>query len=229
MDGYDINDEPFEEIEVYDGEVPFKLLPEHDYSKQQDVDQGGQSMLTKSNFDPLWGVNVFIEETIHAPSSAWDEEVPASGEEAVIDFAESSSNINDTEVANVSNNQPVSSVHLAKIYRETKSNSNQSEPGKRKSVPGRGCVPVRGPGRPRVAPEVHLSKIHKKLSKQQRKTLNNNAASCRYRHKKIAGIRLAEAKERKGRKRNEYLKAKLEKLKIHNNKMCILLKIADNL
>lgn len=74
-------------------------------------------------------------------------------------------------------------------------------------------VPVRrGRGRPRKAPEDHLKKLSGKVSKKETKTLLNNAASIRYRHKKASEFESLKQLYAKEKLRNEYLQRKAKKL-----------------
>lgn len=79
-------------------------------------------------------------------------------------------------------------------------------------------------GRPRVAPEVHLNKLKGKVSKKEKKTLNNNAASCKYRHKKAEEQAKLNKKLRLESERNQSLQNKNTKLQQEILQLQLLLK-----
>lgn len=70
----------------------------------------------------------------------------------------------------------------------------------------------KGRGRPRKAPEVHLKKLSGRVTKTETKTLRNNAASIKYRHKKASEREVGQQMYDKEKKRNETLQRKACKI-----------------
>lgn len=222
---------------VYDDkEVAMTDLPDHEYSNiifEPKVialpnDQQYTSEFINADFNPLWGTGVSNEVPKEQFSPAWDIRNPV--EEVVIDFVASPNSICDLsremETAKDIMNQSVGSpVRLSNMKRETKQNLNQSATARYETPVETPAKQSRGRGRPRVAPEVHLSKITSKISKKQKKTLNNNAASCRYRHKKISEQQLANAMLQKEEERGAALMEKSKKLQEDIEKLRMIVMI----